>query len=144
MSATDEITPVEVCGAASAPSTAPRAAGTAATGATLAGASLSQTIAPRLGATAPVAPASGPPATLAAAAAEASDSDSDDGAGDGNTGNACTVCGYRKRYEKEHGHNIQRCSVVNRECTSSPEAPGEFKTASCTYAGKQKGTAKYW
>jgi len=96
MSATDEITPVEVCCVASAFSMAPRAAGTAATGATLAGASLSQTIAPRLGATAPVAPASGPPATWAASAAEGSDSDSDDGAGDGKTGNACTICGYRK------------------------------------------------
>jgi len=126
MSATDEISPVAVRGAAPAPATAHRAAGTAVTGATPAGASLSQTIAPGVGTTAPAAPASGQPATLAAAAAEGSDPDSEVGAGDGNTGHACTVCGYRTRYEKERGHNIQRCSAVNRECTSSPGAPEEF------------------
>jgi len=145
MSAADEISPVEVRGAAPALATAPRAAGTTATGATPAGASLTQKIAPGLGTTAPVAPASGPPATLAAAAAEESDLDSDDGAGDGNTGNACTVCGYRKRYEKERDNNTQRCSAVNRECTSSPGAPGEFEAETCTCTGKtakQKCTAK--
>jgi len=114
-------------------------------GATPAGASLIQTIARGVGTMAPGAPASGQPATFAAAAAERSDSDSEDGAGDGNAGNACTVCGYRKRHEEDRGHNMQRCSAVNRECTSSPGAPGEFKTASCTCPGKtakQKCTAK--
>jgi len=145
MSATDEISPVAFLGTAPAPATAPRAAGTAATGATPAGASLSQTVAPGVGTTAPAAPASGQPETLAAAAAEGSESDSEDGPEDGNTGNACTVCGFLTRYEKERGHNIQRCSAVNRECTSSPGAPAEFKPASCTCAGKnakQKCTAK--
>ena len=69
-------------------------------------------------------------APLTPAAAGASDSDSEDGAGDGDNGDCCTVCSYRPRYEKERGHNIQSCSAVNRERTSSPAAPSEFKTES--------------
>jgi len=82
---------------------------------------------------------------LTPAAAGASDSDSEDGAGDGDNGHCCTICSYRPRYEKERGHNIQSCSAFNRECTSSPAAPSEFKTESCSCAGKaakQKCTTK--
>ena len=85
------------------------------------------------------------PARLPSAAGGASDSGSDDGAGDGDIGHGCTVCSYRPPYEKERGHNIQSCSAVNRECTSSPAAPAEFKTESCSCSGKtakQKCTAK--
>ena len=75
-------------------------------------------------------------APLTPAAAGASDSDSENGAGDGDNGHCCTVCSYRLRYEKERGNNIQSCSAVSRECTSSPAAPSEFKTESCSCAGK--------
>jgi len=84
-------------------------------------------------------------APLTRAAAGASDSDSEDGAGDDDNGHCCTVCSYRPRYEKERGHNIQSCSAVNRECTSSPAAPSEFKMESWYCAGKdakQKCNAK--
>jgi len=84
-------------------------------------------------------------APLTPAAARMSESDSENVAGDGDNGHCCTVCSSRPRYEKERGHNIQRCSAVNRECTSSPAAPSEFKTEFCSCAGKpakQKCTAK--
>ena len=85
------------------------------------------------------------PARLSSAASGVSESDSDDGAGDGDIGYGCTECSYRPRYEKERDHTIQSCSAVNRECTSSPAAPAEFKTESCSCSGKtakQKCTAK--
>jgi len=100
-------------------------------------------IAPAIGAQPSERPVLSTPLTPAAAGA--SDSDSEDGVGDGDNGHCCTVCSYRPRYEKERGHNIQSCSAVNLECTSSPAAPSEFKTKSCSCAGKaakQTCTAK--
>jgi len=100
-------------------------------------------IAPVIGAQPSARPVSRAP--LKPAAAGASDSDSEDGAGDGDNGHCCTVCSYRPRYEKERGHNIKSCSAVNRECTSSPAAPSEFNTESCSCVGKaakQNCTAK--
>jgi len=100
-------------------------------------------IAPAIGAHPSAWPASRAP--LKPAATGASYSGSEDGAGDGDNGHCCTVCSYCPRYEKERGHNIQSCSAVHRECTSSPAAPSEFNTDSCSCVGKaakQKCTAK--
>lgn len=100
-------------------------------------------IAPASGAQPSGMPSSSAPPT--SADDRASESDPEDGAGDGHNSYCCTVCSYHARYEKETGHKTQRCSAASEECTSSPAAPSEIKTESCSRAGrtaKQKCTAK--
>jgi len=53
--------------------------------------------------------------------------------------NACSICGYRRRFADD-GHNFGSCEANVRECTASQNVPGPFRSQICTCsAAKAKG-----
>jgi len=45
--------------------------------------------------------------------------------------NACSICGYRRRFADD-AHNFGTCEANVRECTASPNVPAAFRTQVCT------------
>ena len=45
--------------------------------------------------------------------------------------NACSICGYRRRFADD-AHNFGTCEANVRECTASPNVPAPFRTQACT------------
>jgi len=55
----------------------------------------------------------------------------DDVAEGGAPPNACSICGYRRRFADD-AHNFGTCEPNVRECTASPNVPAPFRTQACT------------
>jgi len=45
--------------------------------------------------------------------------------------NACSICGYRRRFADD-GHNLGSCEANVRECTTSQNVPAPFQFQICT------------
>jgi len=45
--------------------------------------------------------------------------------------NACSICGYRRRFADD-AHNFGSCEANVRECTASQNVPGPFRSQICT------------
>jgi len=58
----------------------------------------------------------------------ADDNVSDVGA---SSANACSICGYRRRFADD-GHNFGSCEANVRECTASQDVPAPFRSQMCT------------
>jgi len=67
----------------------------------------------------------------------------DDGSGgeeeEARSGQACSICGYRKRFSHDK-HNAGTCGARSRECVSSPTVPVEFRTEHCPCSNATKKT----
>ena len=54
-------------------------------------------------------------------------------------GQACSICGYRKRFSHDK-HNASTCGARSRECASSPSVSAEFRAEVCPCSNTTKKT----
>jgi len=54
-------------------------------------------------------------------------------------GQACSMCGYRKRFSRDK-HNAATCRARSRECLSSPAVPVDCRAENCPCSNTTKKT----